>query len=207
MSEFQSQYNYHLPEGYDDNKITLLARDPHSLYAYWEVSETRKSNFKYEFGEGLWNRSVPVLKIINVSKNTSSFIRVNDFSNSWFINVEDANSLYVAELGRFVADQFFINLACSNYISTPSNSISSNTGASFINYKDLRSGKLDLEAGQIYETFDIQTNIIAEIGLSSPELFGIGINNPFVGVSSAELFKENLKQHLGISSLNLIKGV
>lgn len=202
MSELQTNCSCHLPSGYDDNKIVLLARDPHWLYAYWdwEISETKKNSFKYEFGEGLWHRSVPVIKIINVSKNTSNTIRVNDFSNSWFINVDDANALYVAELGRVVANQFFINLACSNYISTPSNSISSNTGAYFIDYKDLRNGRLDLESDRIYETFDIQTNINTKLGLSSPELFGINIHENFIGISSAELFKGNLKQHLGISS-------
>jgi hypothetical protein len=183
MSELQPKFICHLPSGYDDNKIVLLARDPHWLYAYWEISEAKKNSFKNEFGEGLWDRSVPVIKIINVSKNTSTTIRVNDFSDSWFINVDDSNALYVAELGRVVANQFFINLACSNYISTPSNSISSNTGAYFIDYKDLRNGRLDLESGQIYETYEIQTNSITRLG-----------------ISSAELFKRNLNQHLGISS-------
>jgi hypothetical protein len=183
MSELQTKCSCHQPLGYDDNKIVLLARDPHWLYAYWEISETKKNSFKTEFGEGLWDRSIPAIKIINVSKNTSNTIRVNDFSDSWFIKVDDANAIYVAELGRVVANQFFVNLTCSNYVSTPSNSISANTGAYFVDYKDLRNGRLDLESGQIYETFEIQTDINTKLGLSS-----------------AELFNENLTQHLGISS-------
>lgn len=205
MPEFKSLNSYHLPSGYNDSKITLLTRDPHWLYAYWEISEAKKSNFKYEFGEGLWERSVPVIKIVNVSKNTSTFIRVNDFSNNWFINVENTDSLYVAELGRFVADQFFINLVSSNYITTPSNSVSENTSACFVNYKDLHNGRFDFETDQIYKTIDLQKEASTKIGLSSPELFGIGTNETFAGISSAELFKENLKLHLGISSLHLIK--
>ena len=90
MSDMQNSCTYTMSKSYSDNKITLLARDPHWLYAYWEISETKKNSFMSELGNDIWEKSIPFLKITNISKNISNFIRVNDFSNNWFINVEDS---------------------------------------------------------------------------------------------------------------------
>ncbi|MCX8131631.1 MAG: DUF4912 domain-containing protein [Clostridia bacterium] len=199
------QGDYFLPLRYDESKITLLARDPNWLYAYWEISGSKKDEFIREFGYELWEKSVPVLKVINVSKNTSFFIRINDFSNNWYINVPDANMLYVVEMGRKVADRFFINLASSNYVSTPSNSVSTNTATYFINYNSLKNGKLDMETKTIYESYNFKSHSKFMVGISSPELMGIGLEEASFGISSAELFGINISEHFGISSEAFLK--
>lgn len=205
MSEVQTHSTYHLPSGYDDNRIVLLARDPHQLYAYWEISNTKKNTFFGEFGYELWERSVPVLKVTNVSKNSSFYIRVNDFSNNWYVHVTDPNCLYVAEIGRRVSEEFFINLASSNYIVTPAENISQNTASYFINYRDLRCGRLDPDTGKIYETYDFKLHARGVLGLSSPELYGINLEESGFGLSSAELFGISISEHLGISSQSFIR--
>lgn len=205
MSEVHAQRTFHLPANYNINSICLLARDPHWLFAYWELSDEKKKEFIEEFGSELWERSIPVLKVTNVSKNTSFYIRINEFSNNWYINVADTNSLYVVEIGRKVSEHFFINLAGSNYVATPSDSISTNTNAYFIDYKNLRSGTIDPESGKIYETHDFKLYSQVLFGLSSPELFGINLQESLFGISSAELFGINIAEHLGISSGSFIK--
>lgn len=187
MSEAHAQGTYNIPSGYDDNRIVLLARDPNWLYAYWEISSATKSNFIREFNQDLWEKSVPVLKVTNVSKNASFNIRINDFSNSWYINVEDSNSLYTAELGRVVSEQFFINLASSNYVVTPGNAVSSNTTAYFLDYRNLRNGKFDPESGKIYENYGYDLHSRGVIGISSPELMGMDLEESMFGISSGLL--------------------
>ena len=51
------------------------------------------------------------------------------------IFMEDSNCLYSAEIGRMVSEQFFINLVAPT-MSLPQVSISPNTTAYFINYKN-----------------------------------------------------------------------
>ena len=195
MSEVQSQSTYLLPSEYGENKIMLMTRDPHCLYAYWEISNNKINIFRKELGNEIWERSVPALKITNISKNTSFFIKINDFSNSWYINVSDSDCLYAAEIGRKLGEGLFINIASSNYIATQQEKASSSNNAYFVNYKDLRNGKLDLESDTIYETYTKP-----QFGLSSPELSGINAAQFQAGLSSAELYSSSWKEQLGISS-------
>lgn len=200
MSEACTPDSYRLSSSYNDNAIVLLARDPHWLYAYWEVSDDKKNTFYKDFGSELWEKSTPVLKVTNVSRNNFFYIRINNFSDSWYINVPDSNNLYIAEIGRMVSGQFFINLASSNYAVTPGESISPATTAYFINYKNLKNGTLDLESGMVYETYDFDYKSNVVLGPSSPELSGLNLHESMFGISSAELLGINLGEHLGISS-------
>ena len=178
-----------LPSQYNEDRIVLLSRDPHWLYAYWEISEERKNEFYKDFGQELWEKSSPVLKVINVTKNESFFVRINDFSDNWYINVPDSNSTYVAEIGRMVSGRFFINLVCSNQAVTPGENISLNTSVLFVDYRDLRSGLVDLSAIKSYEPGNFKTQTL----------------EPLINVSSPGLFGGKFEEHLGISSANFMQ--
>lgn len=200
MSELHQQNTYNLPLGYNDNRITIMARDPHWIYMYWEISNETKQNFYQNFGQHLWDKSVPVLRVTNISKNESFFVRINDFVKNWYINVPDSSCLYAAEIGRMISETFFIGLANSNYTTTPNECMDSNTTSYFINYKYLKNGKLDVNKGEIYESHTYKLHSQTISGLSSPELFGIDLEKSTFGVSSAQLFGIDIEKHLGISS-------
>jgi len=178
MSEVYLQKEGFMPSGYGDSQITLLARDPYWLYAYWELSPESKDAFIRDFGLELWEKSVPALKVTNISKNESFFVRINDFSDSWYINVNDPNCLYVAELGRKVSERFFISIANSNYVSTPGCSVSSNTAAYFINYNDLKNGlagiktpnDINISVLKTCQVFDLNFKLSDMAGSSSETL-------------------------------------
>jgi hypothetical protein len=123
---------------YGDNNLTLLIRDPNCLYAYWEVSDNIRNAFIEDFGSELWEKSVPVIKITNLSNQGSFFVRINDFSNSWFINIDNPDDAYVAELGRKVSERFFISLASSNCITPSGNTATKSSSVFFANYKDIK---------------------------------------------------------------------
>jgi len=180
------QSKYDLPSCYNDNSITLLARDPHWLYAYWEISDERRDFFFKDLGHELWEKSVPVLKITNVSKNENTFVRINDFCSSWYINVPDTNCLYTAEIGRRVSERFFINLASSNYAATPCNNISVNNTMLFVNYVDFKNKQQNSKTVEIYESCDLKLHFNDAFGISSIELSGTDFCESFSSFSYAE---------------------
>jgi len=164
-NQFDSEYK--LPQGYNDNSITLVAQNPHLIYAYWEISEDKKKQFINCFGQELWNASIPVLKVINITKNYVSFIRTNECSNSLYIEVPDSNCSYIAEIGRRISDRFFISLAHSNCASTPSDTLSNNTSAIFTDYENLRIKKEMPDIQKLYKKVEHSLNNDLS-GMTSP---------------------------------------
>lgn len=170
MSEVQEQTSRNLPSNYGEDRISLLARDPNWLYVYWEITKEKIDAFIMEFGSEVWDKSIPVLKVTNITKGESSYIRINDFSDSWYINVQEPNSLYMVEIGRRVSDSFFISIAQSNQVSTPCNNMSSNTDIRFVNITDMTQ-ELQLPESSMLKTAQRlklrSVWNIDEIGLSS----------------------------------------
>lgn len=172
MPELYQQIVSDLPEKHEQDCITLLARDPHCIYVYWEISESNKNMLLNEFGSEFMNKSVPVLKITNISKNESFYVRINDFANYWYINVTESNSIYVVEIGRRISDNFFISILNSNSIVTPGESASSDSTAYFINYNDLKQGRLNQGIIKKYGS-QVQNLPFADyFGISSQEFTG-----------------------------------
>jgi len=167
MLHNQSDNEYPLPQKYNDNSIVLVAQNPHLLYAYWEISEDRKSEFIDCFGQELWNTSIPALKVINITKNKTSFIRINEYSTSLYIDVTDADCYYIAEVGRKISDSFFISLAQSNCVNTPSSTFSNNTTAVFTDYKLFRNGKDIQNTHELYKKLKLSLNNDLS-GITSP---------------------------------------
>lgn len=151
MPELYPQNEINMPAKCGQDRLTLLVKDPHWLYVYWEISETRKNLMLQDFGMDLLERSIPVLKVINISKNECFYVRINEFSNSWYLNVPDSNCLYMVEIGRRISENFFISILNSNSIVTPGESLSYDTSACFVNYIDLREGRLDIGNMKKYE--------------------------------------------------------
>lgn len=112
---------YEMPLGYGENRLTLLVRDPHWLYAYWELTDEIPSS-----SDGAYR----CILRVHLSDKTGSFVqKVSDVSveakvSNWFINVPTGNRTYVAELGRLYRDGTFIPIIRSNLVHTPPSTIS-----------------------------------------------------------------------------------
>ena len=91
---------YDLPYKYNLTVIKLLAQTPNSLFVYWEISDLDRENYIKKYGEDFFYTTKPILKIFNDTLNYSFEIDINDFANCWYIRVNDANSIYRAELAR-----------------------------------------------------------------------------------------------------------
>ncbi|HHW49429.1 MAG TPA: DUF4912 domain-containing protein [Clostridiaceae bacterium] len=175
MHELHTQDNHALSSEYDENRITVLNIDPYWLFSYWELSSNIKNRFLESISNEIWEKSLPVLKISNISKNTSFFIHINEYASSWYIKVNDPNSLYVVEIGRKLPGSFFISFASSNYIATPADNISSNTTTFFIDYNSLNNVNFNLISSKVYETYRQNSYTDFTSGISSPGVSSLGI--------------------------------
>jgi len=193
---------YGLPEQYQETQLTLLPQDPHCLYAYWEISEEDIRQFKVKMGPEIWEKSVPALKITNVSRSSHSYIRINDFSESWYIRVQDAGCLYFAEIGRKLTDGGFIRMAASNYSATPLDTVGNITEVRFADYRTLQASSPESgpEAQEIYIQGGAVPEFAGRPGTSSLEFMNLNPEHMLEGVSSMEIAVPLLREYLGISS-------
>lgn len=195
MDGSHSDNKYNIPNGYGHDRITLIARDPHTLYTYWEISHSRINALLHEFGHELYEKSVPAIKVTNISKNSTLYVEINDYANNWYINVEDVNCLFIVEIGRRVSDMFFISLASSNYALTPGDNFSTNTAAYFTDYCEIRKGSYSFKTGEIYQNYSLSSYYESLFGVSSLEMFGMNRQESIFGPSSAELFEFNPSEY------------
>jgi hypothetical protein len=126
------QYPGELPEGYGDNQITLLARDPEWIFAYWEINYHKIQEICQRFGPDAWERGQHVLRVYDTTDllfngyNANHYfdIQISRFSRQWHVEVGQANRTYCIDRGLIIDNQFVV-LARSNFVTTPANCVSS----------------------------------------------------------------------------------
>lgn len=91
---------YDLPYRYNETMVKILYQTPNVLFVYWDISDSDKENFKKEYGDNFFYNTRPILKVFNLTKGYNFEVEINDFANSWYINVNDANCDYKVELAR-----------------------------------------------------------------------------------------------------------
>lgn len=91
---------YDLPYKYDDTIVKILAQTPKRLFIYWDISDKDRKTFIKAFGEDFFDKTYPVLLVHNLDKNYTFEVPVNDFANSWYLDINDSKCQYSIELGR-----------------------------------------------------------------------------------------------------------
>lgn len=115
-----------LPQGYGDNRIVLMVRDPYWAYAYWEITADKKDEIARRCGVG-WNNLTKVLRVYDVTNiifngtNANSYfdIEINDYAFSWYINLGRPDTSWCVDLGVKTPSGEFIMIVRSNCITTP----------------------------------------------------------------------------------------
>jgi len=97
--EYLQEY-YDLPYRYDDTVVTILAQTPKRLFVYWDVSDKDKDKYRNAFGDDFFEKTYPVLLIHSEDLNYTFEVPINDFANSWYLDINDSKSKYVVQLGR-----------------------------------------------------------------------------------------------------------
>ena len=110
-----------LPESYGTGKLHLLARDPHWLYAHWDLGPEQQ----LEYNTLSKDRHL-VLRVRpgTLAGHAITDLHVHPESRSWFIHVERAAGSYTAELGYYPAERRWVKLAATGPVETPADTVS-----------------------------------------------------------------------------------
>lgn len=117
-----------LPEAYGTRRLHLTARDPHWLYANWDLTREQQVRYNKQSGDGHL--------ILRIYADTPggrpvSEIHVHPESRHWFANVERAGTKYAAEIGFYRKSRKWTSVATSGATLTPPETVSSDAGAEF----------------------------------------------------------------------------
>lgn len=117
-----------LPEAYGTKKLFLTARDPHWLYAHWDLTREQQLELNGASTDGHL-----VLRIYpqKIQGHPLYEIHVHPESRHWFAHVERAGNSYAAELGYYSAVGKWIRVAVSSGTVTPPDAASKEDDAEF----------------------------------------------------------------------------
>ncbi|WP_258359515.1 DUF4912 domain-containing protein [Moorella sulfitireducens] len=121
-----------LPVKYGKDEIVLMVKDPYWLYAYWELSDTKKDELKRRFGLTAWEKSLPKLRIYDLTNHPYDFLQapffeiaITDMADNWYIHTGKPCSTFCVDLGRWFPEYGFVTIARSNIVTTPADKPSS----------------------------------------------------------------------------------
>lgn len=97
--EYMLEY-YDLPYRYNETVVKILAQTPKRMFVYWDISDGDREKYINAFGNDFFEKTYPVLLLYNEDKKYIKEIPINDFANSWYIDIPDAKTKYSIQLGR-----------------------------------------------------------------------------------------------------------
>ena len=117
-----------LPESYGTKKLFLTARDPHWLYAHWDLTREQQAALNTESTDGHL-----ILRIFagKIEGHPAYEIHVHPESRHWFAHVERAGNSYAAELGYYSALGKWMRVATSSGTVTPPDAAAKEDAAEF----------------------------------------------------------------------------
>jgi hypothetical protein len=117
-----------LPESYGTRKLFLTARDPHWLYATWDLTLEQQKELNAASTDGHL-----ILRVYGgkIEGHPTYEIHVHPESRHWFAHVERAGNSYIAELGYYSALGKWMRVAVSSGTLTPPDAASAESDADF----------------------------------------------------------------------------
>lgn len=125
----QSSSYESLPSEYGEDRIVLIARDPFTVYSYWEATPARLERERAWFGLD----SKLTIRIYDVTgvgafngANATSYLdqEVFDRIGSWYVDLGRPAHAFYADLGLLAPNGRFLTLARSNRVGMPRDSVS-----------------------------------------------------------------------------------
>ncbi len=117
-----------LPDAYGTQQLFLTARDPHWLFAYWDLTQAQLKKYN-----ALSIDRHLVLQIYREALEGEAItkIHVHPESRDWFVPVPDAGAKYLADLGYFDAKRRWVSVARSAATLTPPENLSEDMSVRF----------------------------------------------------------------------------
>ncbi|NBS06434.1 MAG: DUF4912 domain-containing protein [Verrucomicrobia bacterium] len=116
-----------LPESYGTRRLFLTARDPHTLFAYWDFSRQQIQEAEKEASDGR-----VYLRIFVPGQEQVHQIHVTPGSREWFFPTHRPGTHFQAELGYYQTSGSFHPIAATPTILTPPDAPSSNHQIQFV---------------------------------------------------------------------------
>jgi hypothetical protein len=106
------------PQSYGVNRVRLLVKDPHWLFAHWDVDTRVREQLRGEKGERFAALARLTLRLVDkaVAGNT---IVLPEGARSWYLRAAPGHRSYEVELGLTLPSGEYRLLARSNAVSTP----------------------------------------------------------------------------------------
>lgn len=165
---------YDLPYRYNETVVKILAQTPTTLFIYWDVSDKDRELYIEKYGEDFFSTTKPILIITNKTMNYTFEVEINDFANSWYLHLNDADCDYSVELGRRpiysnkTIDNY-IYVSTSNDMEMPNNHILfdklgksvffKNVKNNFIEEREISSITFIKNIGKVYNIYEIYKDI------------------------------------------------
>jgi hypothetical protein len=119
---------HELPDGYGTKQLFLTARDPHWLYAHWDMTLPQLREYN-----SLSSDKHLILRVYvgELGGDLLPEIHVHPESRNWFVPVPKAGTKYLSTLGYYDSVKRWVMLAASGATFTPPDSLSDETALRF----------------------------------------------------------------------------
>lgn len=126
--EPSDELNRSLPEAYGTKKLLVVARDPHWLYAHWDLTLAQLREYNA--------RSADKHLVVRVHKDHLGEVpflevHVHPESRHWFIHVARGNTKFLGELGYYSKQRRWTRISLSEPTLTPPDSLSEDLSVRF----------------------------------------------------------------------------
>ena len=107
------------PETYGVNRVRLLVKDPHWLFAHWDVDPRVREGLRREKGERIAALARLTLRLTDDHGGIGGSIVLPEGARSWYLRAVPGHRSYRVELGITLPSGEYRSLARSNAVSTP----------------------------------------------------------------------------------------
>ncbi|MBN2507463.1 MAG: DUF4912 domain-containing protein [Verrucomicrobia bacterium] len=117
-----------LPEAYGTRRLLLTARDPHWVYACWDLTRDQQRRYNKSSADGHL-----VLRIYrdSIEGEPVHEIAVHPESRNWFVNVGCGGTRFQAELGYYQRGRKWARVSTSGVTLTPPDTMSDDLSLAF----------------------------------------------------------------------------
>lgn len=118
-----------LPEAYGTQRLLLTARDPHWLYAHWDLTEAQLRHYN--------TLSADRHLIVRIYRDQlghlpEAEVHVHPESRNWFVHVGSSGARYIAELGYYTDPaRRWVRISTSGPTFTPPDDLSADLSVQF----------------------------------------------------------------------------
>jgi hypothetical protein len=117
-----------LPEAYGTKRLLLTARDPHWLYAHWDLTTEQLRAYN---GQSIDRHLVLRVYLNEIAGKPLAELHVHPESRHWFVHVGRGGAKFVAQLGYFDAGGKWSAISTSSATLTPPDSASDDESVRF----------------------------------------------------------------------------